>query len=110
MCDRDAGDRLSQCRKLSVVSAQKLKLLGESKARPYLAEFKVIEMRRGQSLLFTKNGHTAKGWRAFDVMKNDFVITEQPRRKKAPRGVNKEKLAKLKLALLPLIPPHRHGF
>ena len=45
------------------------------------------------------------------TVKNIFEMTEEPQKNKAPRGVNKEKLAKLKLALLlPLIPPNRHAF
>ena len=89
----------------SGVSMQKLKLLGDSKDRPYLSEFKVVEVRRGHDLVFTKVSHTTKTWRAFDVMKNGFTPAEQPQKRKSSRGVNKEKLRKLKQALLPLIPP-----
>ena len=61
---------------------------------------------RGQNLLFTKANRTAKTWQTFDVMKNGFTPTEQQPKRKSPRGVNKEKLRKLKQTLQPMIPLH----
>ena len=94
----------------SGISSQKPKLLGDSDSRPYLASFRVIEVRRGTHLVYTKTRHTAEEWRAFDVTKGAFQLQEQPKPKVHPRGVNKGKLLGLKQQLLPLLPPQRRRF
>ena len=94
----------------SGISGQKLKLLGDSDSRPYLASFKVIEVRRGTHLVYTKTRHNMDQWRAFDITKGSFRLQEQPKPKTQARGVNKAKLLKLKQKLLPLLPPHRRLF
>ena len=94
----------------SGVSTQKLKLLGDCDSRPYLALFRVIEVRRGTSLMYTKTSHTLDDWRAFDVTKGSLKHQEQPSPKIQPRGVNKGKLLKLKQQLLHILPPQRRSF
>lgn len=94
----------------SGVSGQKLKLLGDCDSRPYLATFRVVEVRRGTDLLYTKKSHKIGQWRAYDLMKGSFRSDEQPQRRTHPRGVNRAKLQRLKQQLLPLLPMQRREF
>ena len=94
----------------SGVSFQKLKLLADDDDRPYLASCKVIQVRRGQDLVYTKTSHAADTWLAFDVTKKTFVAKDQPEARKRPRGVNRAKLETLKKQLLPLLPIQRRPF
>lgn len=56
----------------SGVSSQKLNLLVDEQRRPCPAMWKVIKVRRGTELIFTKTSHDAQAWTAYDVMKKKF--------------------------------------
>ena len=58
------------------ISKNKLKTLQQEGDRPYLADFKFIEVRRGSELLFTKNELDQSTIRAFDLLKNKHIRCE----------------------------------
>lgn len=77
-------------------SAAKLKRLAVDEQRPMLRDIKVAQARRGDGRLFVKGAHGRTSWLAYDLSKTTFIPTEQPSRRTSPRGVNREKLAKIK--------------
>ena len=92
------------------VSQAKLKRLAGDDLRPMLRDLKVVQARRGDGRLFVKSVHGHPRWSAYDLFKTTFIPTEQPARRKTPRGVNKEKLARIMQSLTPLMAPHKREF
>ena len=94
----------------SGISASRLKKLAGEDLRPMLKKVKCVQARRGEQRLFMKESHTSTSWKAYDVMKVTFDATEQPGKRSLPRGVNKDKLAKIVSGLVPLMPKHKRAF
>ena len=89
----------------SGISSQKVKLLGDSDRRRYLASFGVIKVCWGTHLVYTETRQTAEEWHALDQTRVSFKLLEQPKPKIHPEDVNKGKLFGLKQLFLTLLPP-----
>lgn len=68
-----------------------LKSLSKDGQRPYLADIKVIQQRRGHPLVFAETTHNST-WRGFDQWKNSFNSVIVPTRRSVARGENAAKL------------------
>ena len=60
------------------ISKAKLKRLSADDERPYLARLKVISVRRGSELVFTKTSIGDNSYKAYDLTMTTFDPTEQP--------------------------------
>ena len=58
------------------ISKSKLKALEQDSDRPYLAHFKVIEAKAGSDLIVTKKELNQTYFRSYDLVKNNFDVTE----------------------------------
>ena len=92
------------------ISRSKLTLLGKEGLRPHLRDVRAMQVRRGNESLFIKTSHTDKSWRSFSLLKATYHPAEPPRRRNAPRGINKVKIDRLCDSLLPLMPCHKRTF
>ena len=85
--------------------------LQEIGKRPYIHDFKVVQVRRGSELLWTKTDYTQTTWRTYDIVKSNVDVLHAPfEMKTKPRGVNKSKVDRLCANLLPLVPAHKRAF
>ena len=93
------------------VSRGKLKALQQESDRPYLADFKVIEVRAGSELLYTKKQLNQTSFRAYDLMKNSFDVVDTPElvTSTCPPAAREKALHILK-HLAPHMMPHKRLF
>ncbi|KAF0301326.1 hypothetical protein FJT64_026333 [Amphibalanus amphitrite] len=94
----------------SGISASRLKKLAGEDLRPTLRKMRAIQARRGEHRLFMKESHEQPTWKAYEITKVTFDEMEQPPRRKVERGVNRDKLDKIKSRLAPLMKPHKRAF
>jgi len=48
--------------------------LQEIGKRPYIHDFKVVQVRRGSELLWTKTDYTQTTWRTYDIVKSNVDV------------------------------------
>ena len=95
---------------VSGISAAKMKQLAGEDLKPMLNSIRVVQARRGDDRLFLKTSHDQKTWKAYDIMKTSFDPCDQPQARSMPRGINKDKLQKIRKSLLPLVATHKRKF
>ena len=92
------------------ISRQRLAALSDEGERPYLADVKIVQVRRGSEKLLLKTGHRETTWKAYDLTKTTFMADEQLQLRTTRAGIEKEKIRILCETLVPHIAPHKRTF
>jgi hypothetical protein len=93
-----------------ISNGSKLRELGKKDTRPYLRPMRVVQVRRGSSLLFVKQHYNDAKFVEFDLLKVNFDAHILPARKQQPRGVQQKKLKRIQSDLVPLMNPVNRVF
>ena len=94
----------------NLFSESKSRLLQGINARPYLRDFKVVQVRKGSELLYTKSSYDQSDWRTYNLVKAKVDLSRPLKMRSKERGVNKEKIDELCRNLLGLISRHKRPF
>ena len=94
----------------SGISQSRLQSLANEGVRPYLASFKVIQVRRESELLFTKTKLSAQTWKSYDLLRATVSAEEQFDLKRPAPNMDRQKIADICECLLPHITPHKRQF
>ncbi|KAF0310605.1 hypothetical protein FJT64_018401 [Amphibalanus amphitrite] len=94
----------------NVFSEAKIRLLQGIDARPYLRDLKVIQVRKGSDLLYTKSSFDQTSWRTYNLVKAKVDLARPLRPRGRERCINKEKIDDLCSKLVHLMPSHKRAF
>ncbi|KAF0299924.1 Lysine--tRNA ligase [Amphibalanus amphitrite] len=89
------------------ISRQKLYKLSQTDERPYLAQMRVVQFRRGDERLFVKYGHKEQHWKAYQIFKQSFDVSESPAVRTSTTTTDTSKLEEILKTLGPYMPRHK---
>ena len=93
------------------ISRPALKTLADQDERPYIADFKLVQVRRGSRELWTKKSLLEPSWTTYSLLKNTSSVDEQPPMIRHRTGTaSKERLEGICTKLVPHMPRHKRVF
>ena len=92
------------------INRHALKVLAEEGERPYLATFKVVQVKRGSTELWTKTSLNATTWTAYNVLKSTSSADEQPCIRHHAVTASRERVEGIVTKLGPHMAPHKRLF
>ena len=92
------------------ISRHALKVLAEEGERPYLATFKVVQVKRGSTELWTKTSLSDTAWTAYNVVKSTSPVDEQPPIRQTAVTTSRERIEGICIKLTPHMASHKRVF